>query len=123
MYLRTKFQVSSIILTSFRQGVILPSSLSPPQNESPKRQIRVKTTRTWTTCGPFTKHCERIQKFRETGNLKHLYRNELDTSDLAAKKDFIALKAEVDKLNVKIIICAKKNYIWNPSTCICENSK
>ena len=29
-------------------------------------------------CGPFTKHCERIQKFRETGNLKHLYRNELD---------------------------------------------
>ena len=29
-------------------------------------------------CGPFTKHRERIQKFRETGNLKHLYRNELD---------------------------------------------
>ena len=27
---------------------------------------------------PFTKHCERIQKFKETGNLKHLYRNELD---------------------------------------------
>ena len=26
----------------------------------------------------FTKHCEKIQKFRETGNLKHLYRNELD---------------------------------------------
>ena len=23
------------------------------------------------------KHCERIKKFRETGNLKHLYRNEL----------------------------------------------
>ena len=22
-------------------------------------------------CGPFTKHRERIQKFRETGNLKH----------------------------------------------------
>ena len=29
-------------------------------------------------CGPFTKHCERIQKFRETGNLKNLYRNKLD---------------------------------------------
>ena len=27
--------------------------------------------------GPFTKHCERIQKFRETGNLKQVYRNEL----------------------------------------------
>ena len=27
---------------------------------------------------PFTEHRERIQKFREVGNLKHLYRNELD---------------------------------------------
>ena len=34
-------------------------------------------------CGPFTKHCERIQKFRETGNLKHLYRNELDKACFA----------------------------------------
>ena len=23
-------------------------------------------------CGPFTKHCERIQKFRKTGNLNNL---------------------------------------------------
>ena len=33
---------------------------------------------TYSVCGPFTKNCERIQKFRETGNLKHLYINELD---------------------------------------------
>ena len=33
---------------------------------------------TYSACGPFTKHCERIQKFRETGNLRHFYRNELD---------------------------------------------
>ena len=32
---------------------------------------------TYCACGPFTKHCERIQEFRETGNLKHLHRNEL----------------------------------------------
>ena len=32
---------------------------------------------TYSVCGPFTKHCERIQKFRETGNLKHLHRSEL----------------------------------------------
>ena len=25
--------------------------------------------------GPFTKHCDRIRKFRETSNLQHLYRN------------------------------------------------
>ena len=33
---------------------------------------------THSACGPFTKHRERIQKFRKTGNLRHLYRNELD---------------------------------------------
>ena len=33
---------------------------------------------TYCACGPFTKHRERIQKFRERGRLKHLYRNELD---------------------------------------------
>ena len=31
---------------------------------------------TYSVCGLFTKYCERIQKFRETGNLKHLYKNE-----------------------------------------------
>ena len=33
---------------------------------------------TYMACVSFTEHHERIQKFRETGNLKHLYRNELD---------------------------------------------
>ena len=32
---------------------------------------------TYSACGPFTKPRERVQKFRETRNLKHLYRNEL----------------------------------------------
>ena len=32
---------------------------------------------TYSACGPFTKHCKKIQKFRETSNLKHLYRNDL----------------------------------------------
>ena len=26
-------------------------------------------------------------------------------------------------MNVKIMVSAKKDYIWNPSTYICENSK
>ena len=33
----------------------------------------------YSTCGLFTKHCEKIKKFRETGNLKHIYTNELRT--------------------------------------------
>ena len=29
-------------------------------------------------CGPFTKHRESIQKFRETDDLEYIYKNELD---------------------------------------------
>ena len=38
---------------------------------------------TYSACGPFTKHREWIQEFRQTGNLKHLYRNELDKACFA----------------------------------------
>ena len=38
---------------------------------------------TYSACGLFTKHRERIQKFRETGDLKHLYRTELDKACFA----------------------------------------
>ena len=42
-------------------------------------ELRLKQPRfTYSACGAFTKDRERIQKFRETGNLKHLRRNELD---------------------------------------------
>ena len=33
---------------------------------------------TYSACGPFTKHTQRIQKFKETGDTKYIYRNELD---------------------------------------------
>ena len=33
---------------------------------------------TYSTCGPFTKNWERIQKFKETGNSWYVYQNELD---------------------------------------------
>ena len=38
---------------------------------------------TYSACVPFTKHRERIKKFRETGNLKDLYKNELYKSCFA----------------------------------------
>ena len=38
---------------------------------------------TYIACGPFTKHRERIQKFIETDNLKHLHRNELNIANFA----------------------------------------
>ena len=32
----------------------------------------------YSACGSFTKHKERIQKFKETGDTRYIYRNELD---------------------------------------------
>ena len=33
---------------------------------------------TYSACEPFTKQIERNQKFQETGNLKHIFKSELD---------------------------------------------
>ena len=32
----------------------------------------------YSACGPFIKNKERIQKFKETGDMRHMYKNELD---------------------------------------------
>ena len=41
-------------------------------------EMHLKPGFTYSACGPFIKHLERIQKVTETVNLKDLYRNELD---------------------------------------------
>ena len=47
-------------------------------------ELRLKLPRfTDSVSWPFIKHQERIKKFRETGNLKHLNRNELYKSCFA----------------------------------------
>ena len=33
---------------------------------------------TYSGCGPFTKHKQRIQKFKKTGDTNYIYKNELD---------------------------------------------
>ena len=33
---------------------------------------------TYSACGPFTKHEQRIQKFKETGDTNYIYKIELD---------------------------------------------
>ena len=37
---------------------------------------------TYSACGPFTKNKERIQKFKQTGDSRYIYRNELDKACL-----------------------------------------
>ena len=38
---------------------------------------------TYSACGPFTRHEERIQKFKETGDTNYVYKNELDKACFA----------------------------------------
>ena len=33
---------------------------------------------TYSACGPFIKHAERIKKFKQTGNTSYIFKNELD---------------------------------------------
>ena len=58
---------------------------------------------TYSACGPFTKYCKRIQKFKEAGNLKYLYRNELGKACFAHDAAYsdskdLAKKATWDKI-------------------------
>ena len=38
---------------------------------------------TYSACGPFTKHKQRIQKFKKTGDANYIYKNELDKACFA----------------------------------------
>ena len=43
----------------------------------PEMHLR-QATITYSACGPFTRNKERIQKFKETVDTSHIYKNELD---------------------------------------------
>ena len=38
---------------------------------------------TYSACGSFTKHKQRIQRFKETGDTNYIYKNELDRAYFA----------------------------------------
>ena len=50
---------------------------------------------TYSACGPFAKNKVRIQKFKETGDINYIYKNELDKACFQhnmAYEDFKGLK-------------------------------
>ena len=57
----------------------------------------------YSACGPFTRHKERIKEFKRTGDMRYIYRNELDEacfqhdSAYADHKDLIN-RTEADKV-------------------------
>ena len=43
------------------------------------RELHLKQPQfTYSACGPFTKHKQRVEKFMQKGDLRNIYRNELD---------------------------------------------
>ena len=70
---------------------------------------------TYSACGSFTKNKERIQKFKETGDKKYIYKNELDKAcfqhDMASEdfKDLAKRTASDKVLREKAFNIAKKS--------------
>ena len=53
---------------------------------------------TYSACGPFTKHHKRIENFRETGNLKRLYRIELDKACFLMMQHIVRVNIQLKEL-------------------------
>ena len=64
---------------------------------------------TYSACGLFTKYREWIQKSRDTGNLKHIYKNELDKTCFAHDETFAGSK-ELSKRTVSDKILKDRAY-------------
>ena len=74
---------------------------------------------TYSACGPFTKHKQRIKKFKETGDTNYTYKNELDKACFAHdaaysdSKDLTKRTAADKILRNRVFNIAKdKKYDW-----------
>ena len=72
---------------------------------------------TYSACGPFTKHKQRIQKFKETGDTNYIYKNELDKACFAhdaaySESKDLTKRTVVDKIlrNRAFNIAKDQNY-------------
>ena len=78
----------------------------------PEMHLR-KPRFTYSACGPLTKNKRRIQKFKDTGDAKYIYRNELDKAcfqhDMAYRdfKDLARRRASGKVLEDKTFNIAK----------------
>ena len=62
-------------------------------------ELHLKQPRfTYSASRKFARHRERVQKFRETVILKHLYRNELDKTSLFMMQLILTVKIQLRKL-------------------------
>ena len=68
---------------------------------------------TYSACGPFTKHKERIQKFKATGD--YIYKNDLDKACFQHDMDYRYCKDLAKRTALDKVLCDKAfNIAKNP---------
>ena len=72
-----------------------------------------KTRFTYSVCGPFTKNKERIQKFKDTEDSRHIYQNQLDKA--CFKHDMI--------LKITVRITASDEILHDKTFNLAKNTK
>ena len=69
-------------ISSYKMNNIINKFLLAGDKFMPEMHLR-QPQLTYSACGPFTKHKQRIQKFKETGDTNYIYKNELDKACFA----------------------------------------
>ena len=69
-------------ISSYKMSNIINKILLAGDKFMPEMHLR-QPQFTYSACGPFTKHKQRIQKFKETGDTNYIYKNELDKACFA----------------------------------------
>ena len=65
------------VLIRYKMNEIVNRFLLTGDKLMPEMHFK-KTRFTYSVCGPFTKNKERIQKFKDTEDSRHIYQNQLD---------------------------------------------
>ena len=66
--------LGNVLFSKYKMNGIVNKCLLPGDKFMPKMHLE-QPGFTYSACGTFTKNKERIQKFKETGDTKYIYRN------------------------------------------------
>ena len=112
VYLRAKFEVSSIILTGFRQGGGDNFTLPPPQNKPLKSPPRLGLRNSYVNlslCDSFFKDCIQFENYTKDKLSKKFGDNPIELiAEEAITTDTIEM-ANVDKFQAKTANLAAEN--------------
>ena len=75
--LLSNLDIRYFVLIKYKMNNVINKFLLAGDKFMPEMHLR-QPQFTYSACGPFTKHKQRIQKFKETGDTNYIYKNELD---------------------------------------------